>query len=370
MATTTPKTTTAAKWCAVYTRQSVSERLTFKTGTNGRATAAPQTFSSVDAQREACEAFIKSRVGEGWKVYPERFDDEGFSGGNMDRPALQRLLALIRQGKIQVIVAYKYDRLSRSMRDFVKLLELLDRHGVAFVSITQQFDTSTSIGRMFQMMLMGFAQFEREMISERTRDKRAAMIHKGKWPGGMPVIGYDVDYTNKKLIVNRKEDKQAHDQFLLYLKEKSLSRAARQLNGLGYRLKVWTTKKGEQRGGRRYNKANLTELLKNPIYLGKVRYKSELFDSEHPAIIEESLFQRVQKLLSKNGEHNKSANQDKHDFLLRGFVRCTACGSMMSPNFAYSRGRKYFYYKCVKVNKLDKQSARYGVRQPRSWRHY
>src|SRR3990167_9162623 len=147
------------KWCAVYTRKSTDENLN-------------SDFTSLDAQRESCEAFIKSRKAEGWQLYPERFDDPAYSGGNTNRPALQRLLGFIRQGKIQTVVAYKYDRLSRNIKDFVKILDLFDKHGVAFVSVTQQFDTSTSIGRIFQTMLMGFAQFERELVSERTRDKR------------------------------------------------------------------------------------------------------------------------------------------------------------------------------------------------------
>jgi len=336
-----PKTT---RWCAVYTRKSTDENLNSE-------------FTSMDAQREACEDFIKSRKEEGWQLYPERFDDAAFSGGNMDRPALQRLLALIRQGKVQVVVAYKYDRLSRNMKDFVKILDLFDKHGAAFVSVTQQFDTSTSIGRMFQTMLMGFAQFERELVSERTRDKRAAMVQKGMWPGGMPVIGYDVDSANRKLIVNRKEVKQTRDQFLSYLKEKSLNRAARKLNEQGYRLKRWVTKEGREIGGRRYNKTNLVGILKNPLYIGKLRYRDKVFDGQHPPIIEESLFNRTQKLLAKNGDQHKSANQDKHDFLLRGLVHCEACGSYMTPNFSYSKGRKYFYYKCTKVDKLDRNEC-------------
>ncbi len=335
------------KWCAVYTRKSSDENLN-------------SDFTSLDAQRESCQSFIQSRKEEGWQVYPERFDDAALSGGNTKRPALQRILNAVRQGKIQAVVVYKYDRLSRNMKDFVHILDLFDQHGVAFISVTQQFDTSTSIGRIFQTMLMGFAQFERELVSERTRDKRAAMIQKGKWPGGMPIIGYDVDSENRKLDLNPKEAKQAKDQFMFYLKEKSLSRTARKLHEHGYRIKQWITKAGNEKGGGRYTKTNLDQILRNPLYIGKLRHKDKLFDGLHKSIIEETLFNRVQKLLSRNGGFHKSLSQDKHDFLLRGLVHCATCHSFMSPNFAYSKGKKYFYYKCVKVMKLDKNECSVG----------
>jgi len=332
------------KWCAVYTRKSTDENLN-------------SDFTSLDAQRESCEAFIKSRKAEGWQLFPERFDDPAYSGGNTNRPALQHLLAAIRQGKVQIVVAYKYDRMSRNIKDFVKILDLFDKHGVAFVSVTQQFDTSTSIGRIFQTMLMGFAQFERELISERTRDKRVAMIQKGKWGGGMPIIGYDIDSAARKLVVNKSEVKQAKDQFLFYLKEKSLGKTARRLNAQGYRMKQWINKAGLEKGGGRYNKSNLAQVLRNPFCVGKLRHKDKLFPGEHKAIVDEKLFNRVQKLLSQNNGTHHSANQDKHDFLLRGLVHCKICGSFMTPNFAYSKGRKYFYYKCTKVNKFDKDAC-------------
>ncbi len=332
------------KRCGVYTRKSSDENLN-------------SDFTSLDAQRESCQAFIQSRKEEGWQVYPEQFADAALSGGNTKRPALQRLLHAVRQGSIQAVVVYKYDRLSRNIKDFVNILDLFDKHGVAFVSVTQQFDTSTSIGRIFQTMLMGFAQFERELVSERTRDKRVGMIQKGKWPGGMPIIGYDVNPADRGLIANPKESKQAKDQFLTYLQEKSLSRTARKLNVIGYRFKSWINKEGLPKGGGRYNKSNLDQILRNPLYIGKLRYKDKLFPGQHPAIVDEKLFDRVQKLLSKNDGNHKSINQDKHDFLLRSFIKCTACGSTMSPNFAYSKGRKYFYYKCVKVDKLDKNEC-------------
>jgi len=332
------------KRCAVYTRKSTDENLN-------------SDFTSLDAQRESCESFIKSRKAEGWQLYPERFDDPAYSGGNTNRPALQHLLAAIREGKIQIVVAYKYDRMSRNIKDFVKILDLFDKHGVAFVSVTQQFDTSTSIGRIFQTMLMGFAQFERELVSERTRDKRIAMIQKGKWAGGMPVIGYDIDSASRKLVVNKSEVRQAEDQFLFYLKEKSIGKTAKRLNERGYRLKQWINKAGLEKGGSRYNKSNLAQILRNPFYIGQLRYKDKFFPGEHKAIVDETLFNRVQKLLSQNNGTHHSANQDKHDFLLKGLVHCKVCASFMTPNFAYSRGRKYFYYKCTKVNKNDKDAC-------------
>jgi len=332
------------KWCAIYTRKSTDENL-------------GSDFTSLDSQREYCEAFIKSREGEGWRLFPIAYNDPGFSGGNMERPGLKHLLSDARQGKFQAVVTYKYDRLSRNTKDFLHVLDIFDKQAIAYVSVTQPIDTGSSVGRLMRSILMDFAQFERELIGERTRDKRAAMAKKGKWPGGQPVLGYDIDEETKKLKVNAAEAKQVRVLYETYLKTKSLSQTAITLNKQGLRMKKWTTRGGNVRGGRRFNKSNLDYVIRNPVYLGKIRHKEDVHEGEHKAILDAATFQRTMRQLAANGEKKKSPNQDKHNFLLRGLVRCGTCGQQMTPNFAYSKGKKYFYYKCVSVNLLDKTAC-------------
>ena len=332
------------KWVAIYTRKSTDENL-------------GGDFTSLDSQREYCESFIKSREAEGWRVFPVDYNDPGFTGGNIDRPGLKKLMADARTGKFQVVVTYKYDRLSRNTKDFLHVLDTFDKHGIVYVSVTQPIDTSSSVGRLMRSILVDFSQFERELISERTRDKRAAMAKRGKWPGGQPPLGYDIDADTKKLMINAAEAKQVRLLYETYAKTKSLSQAAIALNKEGLRMKRWTTREELLRGGRRFNKSNLDYVLRNPVYIGKIRHKGDIHEGEHKGIVDADLFQRVVRQLAANGKKNTSPNQDKHNFMLRGLVRCGACGQQMTPNFAYSKGRKYFYYKCVSVNKLDKSAC-------------
>jgi len=332
------------KWVAIYTRKSTDENM-------------GGDFTSLDSQREYCEAFIKSREAEGWRVFPVEYNDPGFTGGNMDRPGLKHLLSDARQGKIQVVVTYKYDRLSRNTKDFLHVLDIFDKHGIVYVSVTQPIDTGSSVGRLMRSILVDFSQFERELISERTRDKRSAMAKKGKWAGGPPVLGYDADEETKKLGINAPEAKQVRILYETYLKTKSLSQAANFLNKQGLRMKMWTTRDGNVRGGRRFNKSNLDYVLRNPVYIGKISHKGDVHEGEHKGIVDPLIFERVSRMLKANGKKNTSPNQDKHNFMLRGLVRCGACGQAMSPNFAYSKGRKYFYYKCISITKLDKSAC-------------
>ena len=227
--------------CGIYCRKSTEEGL-------------DQDFSSLDAQREAAEAYIKSQAHEGWVRLPERYDDGGFTGGNMDRPALARLLADIEAGRIDAVIVYKVDRFSRSLLDFAKMMELFERHQVAFVSVTQQFNTATSMGRLILNVLLSFAQFEREIISERTRDKIAAARRKGKWSGGMPRLGYDVDPRLKKLIVNEEEAARVRAIFQLYLEHQALRPVVQELERRGWVNKRWVSRKGGPRGGRPFTK--------------------------------------------------------------------------------------------------------------------
>jgi len=334
--------------CAIYTRKSTDENLN-------------SGFTSLDAQRESAEAYIKSQQSEGWELYPERYDDPGYSGGNMERPALQRLLRDARNDKFNMVIVYKVDRLTRSLKDFSRMIEILDSAGASFVAVTQQFNTSTSMGRLTLNVLLSFAQFERELCSERTRDKMAASAKKGKWLGGFPMLGYDIDFENKKLILNKKETPIVEFMFKTYLETKSSLKAAHTMNDKCYRTKEWVTKAGIKRGGAKFNKSSIRNYLKNPIYLGIIRHKGNLYKGQHLAIIKERTFKMVEALLMKNDIQHKSDNKDKYEFLLRGLIRCACCGSVMTSSFSYAHGRKYFYYRCTKVTHLDRTACRIRV---------
>jgi len=275
--------------CAIYTRKSTDEGL-------------QQEFNSLDAQREAGEAFILSQRSEGWQAMPDHFDDGGYTGGNMDRPAMKRLTAAIEAGHVDCVVVYKVDRLSRSLLDFAKIMELFDRHGVSFVSVTQQFNTTSSLGRLTLNILLSFAQFEREIISERTRDKMSAARRKGKWVGGLPMLGYDVDPGGGKLIVNPEEARQVHAIFELYLEHGSLLSVAQELDRRGWRMKSWITKDGVNRRGKPFTKGALHRLLTNVIYTGKVDHKGTIYAGEHEGIIKQAVWNQIQKMLRRNGQ--------------------------------------------------------------------
>src|SRR5262245_9657265 len=249
--------------CAVYTRKSTEEGL-------------EQEFNSLDAQREAAEAYIASQQHEGWACLPDRYDDGGFTGGNTERPALQRLLADIEAGKIDCVVIYKIDRLSRSLLDFAKMMELFERHRVSLVSVTQQFNSATSMGRLILNVLLSFAQFEREIIAERTRDKIAATRRKGKWTGGYPLLGYDVDPKGGRLLVNEEEAVRVCVIFELYLEKQSLLPVVEELARRGWVGKRWRNRKGKERGGQPFTRTSLYRLLTNVAYTGKTRYKGEV----------------------------------------------------------------------------------------------
>ena len=246
--------------CAIYTRKSTEEGL-------------EQEFNSLDAQRDAGEAYIASQKSEGWVCLADSYDDGGFSGGTMDRPALKRLLADAEAGKIDCILVYKVNRSSRSLLDFSRIIETLDRCRVSFVSVTQQFNTATSIGRLLLNVLLSFAQYEREIIGERTRDKMAAARRRGKWVGGMPILGYDVGPEGGRLIVNEAEAELVRAIFGLYLAEESLLATVKELARRGWKTKCWMTREGRLRAGRAFDKTALHNLLRNATYAGKVRYQ-------------------------------------------------------------------------------------------------
>ncbi len=268
---------------------------------------------------------------------------------------MRRLLADIEAGKIDCVVVYKVDRLSRSLLDFTRIMETFDRNGVSFVSVTQAFNTATSMGRIILNVLLSFAQFEREMISERTRDKIAAARRKGKWSGGMPVLGYDVE--NTKLVVNHEEAERVREIFRMYLERGSLLSVAKALNARGGRTKRWTTKKGTERGGRRFDKNSLYQLLTNVVYVGKVRYKDEVHAGEHEAIVDAGTFAKVQTMLRRNGRSGGRPARNKYNALLRGLLRCAACDCGMSHTYTTKRNRLYRYYVCHRAQKRGWQAC-------------
>jgi site-specific DNA recombinase len=321
--------------CAIYTRKSTEEGL-------------QQEFNSLDAQREAAEAFIKSQAQEGWVCLPERYDDGGFTGGNMDRPALKRLMADIEAGKIDAIVVYKVDRLSRSLLDFARLMETFDKHHVAFVSVAQQFNTATSMGRLILNVLLSFAQFERELISERTRDKMSASRRKGKYVGGAPVLGFDVDVARKRLIINEDEAARVRAIFALYLEHQALLPVVKELERRRWTTKLWSTRKGPERGGNSFTRTSLHKLLTNVSYIGKVRYRDEIHNGEQPAIVDLEVWQRVQALLARNARAGGGAARNQFGALLKGLLHCVPCGCSMIPTHTTRGGnRRYRYYVCV-----------------------
>ena len=314
--------------CAIYTRKSTDEGL-------------EQNFNSLDAQRAACEAYIQSQAGEGWECLPQVYDDGGWSGGNMERPALKRLLAEISKGQVDIVVVYKVDRLTRSLTDFARIVETFDNNEASFVSVTQAFNTTNSMGRLTLNVLLSFAQFEREVTGERIRDKIAASKARGIWMGGGIPKGYDLG--DRKLDVNPIEAEQVRYIFKRYLELNSLISLAKDLDQNNIRSKRWTARSGKERGGYLYDPSGLSYLLRNRIYLGQITHKDKSYPGEHDAIIETDLFQQVQDRLAAN--HHRFVNRR---------TRSAACplhnkifdaqGRPMRPNFGYGRGKKIYRY--------------------------
>ncbi|MFO0839071.1 MAG: recombinase family protein [Phycisphaerae bacterium] len=332
--------------CAVYTRKSTEEGL-------------EQEFNSFDAQRESGEAYIASQKAEGWECLPDRYDDGGYTGGNMERPALKRMMADIEAGKIDCVVVYKVDRLSRSLFDFGRIMESFDQQHVSFVSVTQHFNTTHSMGRLTLNILLSFAQFEREIISERTRDKIAAARRKGKWSGGHPVLGYDLllSPAGSKLIVNNDEARRVRTIFDIYLRQEKLIPVVQELARRGWNTKTWATRKGQTRGGRPFDKNSLFKMLTNPVYLGKVKYRDELHAGEHAAIVDEQIWQRAQTVLHRNGRNGGAAVKNKYGALLRGLIRCVPCDASMGHCYSAKGPRRYRYYVCMHAQKRGWQAC-------------
>jgi site-specific DNA recombinase len=332
--------------CAIYTRKSTEEGL-------------QQEFNSLDAQRESAEAYIGSQKNEGWTCLPDRYDDGGFSGGNMDRPGLRTLIADIEAGKVDCVVVYKVDRLSRSLMDFARIMGTFDEHKVSFVSVTQAFNTTHSMGRLTLNILLSFAQFERELISERTRDKIAAARRRGKYAGGRPVLGYDVvsGPTGSKLVINEDEAERVRAIFDLYLKHEALLPVVKELARRGWRTKLWKTRGGGEVGGKPFDKCILFKLLTNVLYTGKVAYGCEVFAGEHKGIITPDVWQRVQAILLRNRRTGGALVRNKHGALLKGILRCEPCACAMAHAYTAKGNKRYRYYVCTHAQKRGWESC-------------
>jgi DNA invertase Pin-like site-specific DNA recombinase len=326
--------------CAIYTRKSVAE-------------GSEQDFTSLDAQRESAESYIASQKSQGWVVLKEKYDDFGYSGATMDRPALEKLIADIKAKKFDCVVVYKVDRLSRSLLDFAKLLQLFEDHNVTFVSVTQHFNTNNSMGRLTLNILLSFAQFEREIISERTRDKMGAARMRGKWMGGRPPLGYDLDKESHKLVINPKEAKIIREAFDLYIQKRSLLDVTRIFNKKGYRTKTYL-RKGQLSGGIKLKKTNIQLMLQNAIYIGKVNYGGKIYEGEHKAIIDEETFQKVKEIRDYNNRNKFAISKSKTPKgtgLLSRMVKCKACDCSMLHTYGKKRNNKYLFYLCSNANK-------------------
>ena len=331
--------------CAIYTRKSCEEGL-------------EQEFNSLDAQRASAENYISSQSHEGWVLINDHYDDGGFSGGNLERPALQRLFQDIRENKIDCIIVYKIDRLTRSLLDFSKIIQLLDEHNVSFVSVTQSFNTANSMGRLMLNVLLSFAQYERELTSERIKDKLEASCKRGMWMGGNIPLGYDV--KDRKLLINEKEAKIVRILFQNFADTASITETARELNNLGFTTKTWISNNGKLHKGKRFNKSNVRRILNNHLYIGKVKHKDKLFDGMHKPIIDEQIWQKTRELLSTNNKIQLPSSRVTTAPLLKGIMNCGICGSKMTPTYTTKQGKRYRYYICQSKHKGNNDLCKVG----------
>lgn len=333
--------------CAVYTRKSTEDGL-------------EQEFNSLDAQREACEAYIMSQRHEGWSLMPTRYDDGGFSGGSMQRPGLQALLADIDAGKVDVIVVYKVDRLTRSLADFAKIVERLDATEASFVSVTQAFNTTTSMGRLTLNVLLSFAQFEREVTGERIRDKIAASKKKGLWMGGPVPLGYEV--VDRKLVPQPQEAERVRTIMRRYLELPSAPALIARLEAEGVLTKVQVRTSGPHKGGISFRRGSLFYLLKNPVYRGKIVHRKQVYDGEHEPIIDEELWNAVQTKLAMKAPPRKRKTNDPQNVMLRGLIADPE-GRPMVPCYTTKGSRQYQYYETRKdlARPADASAIRFPI---------
>src|ERR1700681_1019482 len=314
--------------CAIYTRKSSEEGL-------------EQDFNSLHAQRESCEAYIKSQKHEGWVALPVLYDDGGYSGGSIERPALKKLLTEIQSGAVDVVVVYKVDRLTRSLADFAKIVEIFDAAGASFVSVTQQFNTTTSMGRLTLNVLLSFAQFEREVTGERIRDKIAASKQKGMWMGGWVPIGYD--RKDRTLTINETEGLTVRTIFDLFLKLKNVQRVQADLRRLNLTTKPYATPRGRAVGGLSFARGHLYKILSNPLYIGEIEHKGVRYPGQHPPLVDAATWTAVQAQLAVNHHENRTRTNAKSKSLLAGLIYDDA-GNRLVSSHATKNGKRYRYY--------------------------
>src|SRR3984893_2005487 len=327
-----PRSDPSRKRCAIYTRKSSEEGL-------------EQEFNSLQAQSEACEAYIRSQRHEGWALTRTRYDDGGFSGGNMERPALQRLLADIRGGRIDIIVVYKVDRLTRSLADFARLVEIFDAQGVSFVSVTQQFNTTSPMGRLSLNVLLSFAQFEREVTGERM--------------GGNVPFGYDA--ADRTLVINAAEAETVRHIFALYRDLGCVRRVKEETDRLGLMTKRSTRADGTERGGKPFSRGHIYQLLTNPIYIGQIAHKGQLYPGQHPALIDAYTWAAVRDQLAANArDHRRKAHATEPSLLAD--LLTDAQGERLTPSHAVKKGRRYRYYASTAL------ITEAGTDRPQGWR--
>jgi site-specific DNA recombinase len=314
--------------CAIYTRKSSEEGL-------------EQAFNSLEAQREACCAYILSQKHEGWTALNRQYDDGGFSGGTMDRPALKSLLDDIQAGKVDTVVVYKVDRLTRALNDFSKIIEVFDSHSVSFVSVTQQFNTTTSMGRLTLNVLLSFAQFEREVTGERIRDKIAASKKKGMWMGGMVPLGYDC--KDRRLVVNPPEAETVRNIFRQYLRLGSVTKLKAYLDEKMIRSKIRTRSNGPRYGGAAYSRGAIHQILNNHIYLGRIVHRGESYVGQHEPIIAQKLWEQVAARLAENNQAHRTGKPERASSMLTGLLR-DLDGIRFTPTHSVKKGKRYRYY--------------------------
>ncbi len=334
--------------CAIYTRKSSEEGL-------------EQSFNSLDAQREACEAYIASQRHEGWRVLPTAYDDGGISGGTMDRPALLRLLRDIRDRKVDLVVVYKVDRLTRSLADFAKIVEVFDANGASFVSVTQQFNTASSMGRLTLNMLLSFAQFEREVTGERIRDKIAASKRKGMWMGGVPPLGYDI--RDRSLVVNEAEARTVRHIFETYVALGAVRPLQEQLDAERITSKRHISAKGNSYGGRPISRGHLYRLLQNRLYRGEITHNGQTYPGQHEPIIDQELWDQVQAQLERNRIEQRAQHTTIQTSLLAGVVTDQQ-GDRLVPTYASKTGKRYRYYISQSLTTGTRGNAPHAIRVP------
>lgn len=313
---------------AIYCRQSVTEGA---------------TSASLESQRSSAEHLVLSKEAEGWVAVPQRYDDASMSGASTNRPALRRLLADIEAGRVDAVITYKVDRLSRSLVDFVKMLDLFEKHGVRFVSVTQQFDTDTALGKLTLGLLMSFSEFERSLIRERTRDAMVAARRRGRWTGGPPMLGFR--FEDRRLVVDEVEAIRVREIYRLYSEIGTLTETAQELSRRGWKTKTWTTKNGKVRGGRPFDRNALYRVLTTPLYIGKQEADGEIVEAEHDAIVDEAVWAAVQTRLETAGPGTRGKATYETGALLRGLLYCS-CETMMTPTFTTVGPKRYHYYRC------------------------